>query len=167
MTNLNLPIDKRAEMLANNLLKGANALANFAQNLSDEEWNKPVGKDTRGIGLVVHHVAALYPVEIELAQVIASGNPITEVTKAAVDQMNSNHAKEFKSVSKEDTLDLLKKNSETAADAIRQFTDEELMSCQPVSLYGNAPVSAQFFIEDHAMRHSYHHLAILKESLGK
>ena len=160
-------IDKRANLLASNLLKGAKALADFANTLTLDEWNRPVGKDKRSIGLVVHHVADVYPVEIELPQVIVSGKPITDVTKAAIDKMNAKHAEDFSSASKEDALVLLEKNSQAAAEAIRELSDEDLMSCQPVSLYGNAPLTAQFFIEDHAMRHSYHHLAIIKAALGR
>jgi hypothetical protein len=33
-------------------------------------------------------------------------------------------------------------------------------------LYGDAPLTCQFFVEDHALRHSYHHLAKLRRVLA-
>ena len=36
--------------------------------------------DKRKIGVIVHHVASIYPLEIQLAQVAATGKPITDVT---------------------------------------------------------------------------------------
>ena len=39
-----------------------------------------VGNDKRTVGIVVHHVASVYPVEIDLARAIAGGNAVTEVT---------------------------------------------------------------------------------------
>lgn len=157
--------NKRANALADRLIIGANNLADFAENLNDSEWNKAVLGDGRTVGVVVHHVASVYPIEVELAQVISNGNPITEVTKEAIDQMNANHAVENNQVDKQTTLNLLRKNSENAAKAIREFTDEQLDNSAPVSLYFDAPLTAQFFIEDHALRHSFHHLGKIKETL--
>jgi hypothetical protein len=37
----------------------------------------------------------------------------------------------------------------------------------PFSLSFGAPVTAQFVIEDHALRHSWHHLARIREVLGR
>jgi hypothetical protein len=34
-----------------------------------------------------------------------------------------------------------------------------------VSLNADAPLTCQFFIEDHALRHSYHHLARIRATL--
>ena len=155
----------RADALADRLIQGARNLATFAEDLSETEWNKPVVGDGRTIGVVVHHVASVYPIEVELAQVLGQGNAITEVTKDAIDTMNAQHATDNQTADKQKTLELLKTNSENAAKAIREFKDEELDNSAPVSLYYDAPLTAQFFIEDHALRHSYHHLGKIKSSL--
>ena len=39
------------------------------------------------------------------------------------------------------------------------------ISAAPVSL-NSAPLTCQFFLEDHAVRHSYHHLARIKAALA-
>jgi hypothetical protein len=36
-----------------------------------------------------------------------------------------------------------------------------------VSLNADAPLTAQFFIEDHALRHSFQHLASIRSALGR
>lgn len=161
MTNRNT----RANALADRLILGANMLSNFVKGLSDSEWNKPVLVDGRTIGVVVHHVASVYSIEIELAQTLAKGKSITEVTKEVIDKMNAKHAIENNQVDKQKTLDLLRISSENAANAIREFTDEELDNSASVSLYYDAPLTAQFFIEDHALRHSFHHLGKIKATL--
>jgi len=158
-------VNNRANALADRLILGAKNLAKVVENLSDSDWNKPVLGDGRSIGIIVHHVASVYPIEIELAQVIANGNSITEVTQNAIDEMNAAHAIENNKPDKKSTLELLKTNSEQAAKIIRNFTNEELDNSARVSLYYDAPLTAQFFIEDHALRHSYHHLGKIKMSL--
>ena len=35
----------------------------------------------------------------------------------------------------------------------------------PVSLYEDAPLTCQFVLEDHAVRHSYHHLMLIRKAL--
>jgi len=158
-------LNQRSEALATRLENGATALAAFAATLSETEWQTHLPKDGRKVGVVVHHVASMYPIEIQLASLLAAGQPITGVTWDAVDTINRDHAKENDNVAKEAALALLKTNSAAAAAAIRAFTDEELDRAAPVSLNSDAPLTCQFFLEDHPVRHSYHHLARIKAAL--
>jgi hypothetical protein len=158
-------MNKRANALANRLEEGARALDSFASKLTDAQWNTRVPKDGRKIGVTVHHVASVYPLEIQLAQTIAGGKPVTGVTGEGVNSMNAGHAKENDAVTKEVALDLLRRNSAAAAAAIRALSDDELDRATLVSLYSDAPVTCQFLLEDHAVRHSYHHLTRLRAAL--
>jgi DinB superfamily len=155
----------RANALADRLEEGARRLIAFATNLTDAEWRTRTPKDGRTIGVIVHHVASVYPIEIQLAQTLAEGKPVTGVTMDAINEMNAGHAAENSGVTKEETLDLLRRNSAAAAAAIRALSDEDLGEAAPVSLYADAPLTCQFVLEDHAVRHSYHHLARLRQAL--
>ena len=66
-------MSKRTDALADRLEHGARALDTFASALSDAEWQTPVPHDGRKIGVIVHHVATMYPLEIHLAQKLAGG----------------------------------------------------------------------------------------------
>ena len=155
----------RANALAERLEQGANALAALASTLTDKQWQTAIPGDGRKIGVVVHHVASMYPIEIQLAQVLASGQPVTGVTWADVHTINAAHAKENDGVTKQAALDLLRQNSTAAAAAIRALSDAELDSAAPLSLNADAPLTCQFMLEDHAVRHSYHHLAKIRAAL--
>jgi hypothetical protein len=159
--------NRRSEALAARLEAGANALAALAATLTEAEWQTRLPKDGRRIGVVVHHVASMYPVEIHLATQLAAGQPIAGVTWDAVAGMNRDHAREHENVAKEAALGLLEINSQAAAAAIRAFTDEQLDGAATVSLNSDAPLTCQFFLEDHAVRHSYHHLAGIRAALGR
>jgi hypothetical protein len=78
----------------------------------------------------------MYPLEIQLAQTLAAGKPIAGVTWDVVNELNGRHATENTAV--------------TAG----------------VSLNADAPLTCQFFLEDHAVRHSYHHLARIRAALA-
>jgi hypothetical protein len=158
---------QRGHALADRLEQGIRALAAFASTLTDTEWRTPVPKDGRTVGVIVHHVASVFPVEIGLAQTLAGGKPVTGVTWDVVHKMNAEHAREHAAVTKEAALDLLRVNSAAAAAAIRALSDEELTQAAPASLYSDAPVTCQFMLEDHAVRHSYHHLAGIRRALKR
>jgi len=160
-------MNNRSEALAARLETGAKALAAFAAALTDTEWQTRVPKDGRKLGVVVHHVASMYPIEIQLAQLLAAGQPVTGVTCDVVDTINREHAKENDAAAKEATLVLLASNSAAAAGAIRALSDDELDRAAPVSLNSDAPLTCQFFLEDHPVRHSYHHLAKIQAALGR
>jgi hypothetical protein len=160
-------VNSRSEVLATRLEAGAKALAEFAATLSEAEWQARLPHDGRKIGVVVHHVASVYPIEVHLAQVLASGKPVTGVTSAAIDAMNRDHAKGNDAVTKEAALALLGKNSAAAATALRALSDAELDRAAPVSLYSDALLTCQFMLEDHAVRHSYHHLARIRAALAR
>jgi hypothetical protein len=155
----------RTNALAERLEQGARALAGFASALTDAEWQVRLPKDGRKVGVIVHHVATMYPLEIQLAQVLAGGKPVTGVTWDDVHALNAKHAKEHDAVTKEAALDLLQRNSTAAAAAIRALRDEELDQAAPLSLNSDAPLTCQFMLEDHAVRHSYHHLAGIRAAL--
>lgn len=159
---------RRAEALADRIEEGAAALAAFAEGLSEAEWRAPVsGSDGRSVGVIVHHVASVYPIEIDLARTIAGGKAVTDVTWEVVAELNAKHAREQAGVTKAAALELLRRNSREAAAAVRAFTDDELDRAAPFSLSFAAPVTAQFVIEDHALRHSWHHLARIRKALGR
>ena len=155
----------RAQALALTLEQGANALATFANGLTEVEWHTRLPGDGRKIGVVVHHVASVYPIEIQLAQTLAGGLPIAGVTTAVINEMNARHAIEFNAVTKSMAVSLLRRNSADAAAAIRALSDEQLDRTETVSLYADAPLTCQFVLEDHAVRHSYHHLARIRAAL--
>jgi len=156
----------RANALAARIEEGANRLAELAEGLSESQWKTVVSGDGRTVGIICNHVASVYPIEVQLAQVIASGKPITGVTYNDIATMNAEHAQKNEEISISETVELLRKNSKAAADAVRKFTENELDTATLVSLNGDAPLTAQFFIEDHALRHSFHHLSKIKSALN-
>jgi SAM-dependent methyltransferase len=159
---------RRAESIAARIEEGAAGLAAFVEGLSEAQWRTSVSEsDRRSVGVILHHVASMYPIEVDAARAIASGKPVLDVTWEAVAELNAKHAREHVGVTKVAALELLRQNSREAAAAVRTFTDEELDTAAPFALSFGAPVTAQFVIEDHALRHSWHHLARVRKALGR
>ena len=160
-------MNTRGELLAQRIEQGCEGLAVYAGSLSASQWETVVPPDGRKAGVIIHHVASVYPIEVHLAKEIASGKAIEGITWAAIADMNAMHAQEHAGAGKEETIGLLRRNGRAAAEAVRAFTDAELDRAAPVSLNAGAPLTAQFLIEDHALRHSWHHLAKIKAVLSQ
>jgi len=158
---------RRAELLAERIEKGAAELAAWAKGLNDKDWTAVVPKDGRSVGVTVHHVASMYPIEMDVVGKVAGGGTVMDVTWDVVADINAKHAREHRACTKQEALELLAKNSKAAADGVRKLTDEQLDRAAPFSLSYGAPVTTQFVIEDHPMRHPWHHLHRMKAALKK
>ncbi len=159
-------MSKRTEALADRLEQGARALIDFVEKLSEAEWQSICAGDGRSAGVLVHHVASAYPIEVDLMRALAAGQPIAGVTWEMVNEMNAKHAQDYAGVGKPATLELLGKNSADAANAIRELSDEQLDSTAPVSLNWDTPLTAQYFIEEHPITHSFRHLASIRAAVS-
>jgi hypothetical protein len=156
----------RTNALAERLEQGARALESIAAGVSPGEWRTAIPHDGRTVGVVVHHVASMYPIEISLALALAAGKAVEGVTWDIVHGINAQHAAENANVTREEAIALLRRNSAEAAAAIRALTDQQLDRAATVSLNADAPLTCQFFLEDHAVRHSYHHAAKIRGALA-
>jgi hypothetical protein len=60
----------------------------------------------------------------------------------------------------------IEQGAQALAALVEGFSDAELDNAAQVSLNADAPLTTQFFIEDHALRHSFQHLESIREALG-
>lgn len=160
-------MSKRAERLAERIAEGHQELAALATGLSEAEWRTYCADEERTVGVLIHHVASMLPAELELVRVLASGQPITGVSLAMVHQINAEHAREHGTCTVEETLELLRRNSGLVVEAVRALSDAELDRAAPISLHADAPLTTQYFIEDHPLGHAYQHLASIRATLGR
>ena len=156
----------RAQALADRVEHGAHELMAFIKGCSEAEWQTLSPDEGRTVGVLAHHVASAYPVEMDLVKVLASGKAISGVTWEMVDQMNAEHSQEQANCTRKEVLELLQRNSASAAKIIRELSDEQLDSAAPISLNSDAPLTTQYFIEEHPVSHSFHHLASIRAAIN-
>ena len=155
----------RAKVLAQRIAEGAENIAVFAESLTESQWASPIAPDGRKAGVMVHHVGSVYPLEVDVAKKLGAGESIVGLGWPDIAAMNAKHARDHAGVKPRETVDLVRKNGKAAAEEIARFTDEMLDNGGTISLYGNAPLTCQFWIEDHPLRHSWHHVAKIRAAL--
>jgi hypothetical protein len=132
-------MSKRAEALAERIAQGHHELIALLESLPEAAWHAHCPNEDRTVGVIVHHVASVLPTELDLVKALASGQPIAGVTAEVVDQMNARHAQENADCDRQETLELLRRNSSKVVSAIRELSDEELDRAAPVSLHWDDP----------------------------
>jgi hypothetical protein len=156
----------RAQALAARVEQGAHTLSDFAEQRSDAEWQTVCTDDGRTVGVLVHHVASQLIGETDVMKQMAAGKAFTGVTWAMVDEGNAAHAREHANANQHEAAELLRRNSAIAAEAIRALSDEQLDLAAPNSLHADAPVTTQFWIENHPLAHAYRHLASIRAAIS-
>jgi hypothetical protein len=156
----------RADILADRIAQGAEDLISAVQNLSDEQWQTPCGDEQRTVGVLVHHVGTMYPVEADVAQTLADTGGLPGVEWSVVHTINADHAGANGAPDKAQTIALVRENVRKAVDTVRAFSDNQLDRLAPNALAWNAPMTVQNFVENHPIAHPYAHLESINAAIG-
>jgi hypothetical protein len=157
----------RAEELARRVERGARDLIAAVQSLTDEQWRTVCGDEHRTVGVFVHHVGVMYPLEADVVTTLARDGGMPGLTWEAVHGINSEHATGHAGVDKETAVALVRENVLKAVEAVRALTDEQLDRVAPNGLHWDAPLTVQFFIEHHPIAHPYIHLESIRYPPGE
>ncbi len=133
--------------LARRLEESSERLIAAVAACDEAGWHAPCPDEGRSVGVMVHHIASSIPLVAGWAEQLATGGGLPELTMAEVDAQNAAHAGEHAACTKEEALDLLRRNTTAAADRIRGLSDEQLDRAAPFAIFGGRPVSAQGLLE--------------------
>jgi hypothetical protein len=159
-------MSERAEALARRVEQGAEELIAAVQDLTDEQGATCCDGEGRSIGVLVHHVGTMYPIEADVVTTLARDGAMPGLDWAAVDGINREHAAGQADVDQATAIALVRANVGMAAAAVRALTDEQLDREAPNALHWGAPLSVQFFVEHHPIAHPYIHLESIRAALA-
>ena len=154
---------EQAQALANRLEQVNNTLIATVEQCSEADWNKHSTNDARPMGVIVHHLASTHEAVLDMAQGVAAGQPLPDLTWEMVHAGNAADATQCAGCTKAETLDLLRRNSAEAVRAIREVSDEQLARTSTWDLDG--AVTTQQVIELHMIDHVQEHLATLQTAM--
>jgi hypothetical protein len=100
------------------------ALAAFVDGLSEKQWNAPCPTLSTTVGVAAHHVAAPYGDLLSSVKAQGSGEPVGRATQARLDERNARHNLEYRTVSRSQVLDSLRRGATPLTAAIRSLTDD-------------------------------------------
>ncbi|HYP60958.1 MAG TPA: DinB family protein [Thermomicrobiales bacterium] len=156
----------RAEVLAERIEQGAEEFIAAVESLSDEQWQTPCGSEQRSVGVLVHHVGTMYPIEADVVRMLAENGEAPGVDWPAVHGINADHATTNAAADKSVAIALVRNNVQAAVETVRGLSDAQLDRVAPNALAWNAPMTVQNFIENHPIAHPYSHLESIQIALN-
>ena len=141
-------MSERAQTLAAQFERSSHAVIAFTERCSVNDWRLITEDERWPVGVVCRHIARGFEVHAELIRRAATGQPMpTDYTWDTVHKSNAQQAREWTDCTDEETLVLLRRHSDTAADVVRQLSDAQLDHTVFFPLAGDKPVSIQQIVE--------------------
>ena len=119
-------MSERSEALAKRFEQANGDLIELVESLSADEWKATCKGETWPVGVTVHHIAYDQANIVQWFQSIATGQPRPPQEPGGLDARTARHAAEHANCTKEETLELLRRDGEMAARAVRELNDEQL-----------------------------------------
>ena len=117
---------KRAIDLAERFMTFNDVLTRFVENCPDESWRRECPGERWPVGVVARHVAASHYGALGLAKMMVSGEKLPELTGAVVDQMNLKHAEKHRNCTRDEVLEILRRNGSSVAEFVAGLSDADL-----------------------------------------
>jgi uncharacterized damage-inducible protein DinB len=155
---------QRSQALAEQFEQANRQMVATVERCTDAQWKSKMSGEERSVGVVAHHVAQSHEGIASIVKLIATGQPMPPMTMNTIHQMNAEHAKQYASVGKDETLALLRKNAAAAAATVRGLSDEQLDRSAPV--LGGPPMTAQQMVERVLIGHVVDHHGGIKATVG-
>jgi uncharacterized protein (TIGR03083 family) len=145
--------------------KAQDAVATL-EKLGDADWKKVTAAEKWTVGATAHHLAGGLEAVSGLVTGIVSGAPSRgDFTRAMLDQMNAQHAKEHADCARAETLALFRKGAATASAVVRGLTDEQLTKSGTV-FTDTPPMTAEQLIMLGLLSHIDEHMGSIRKTVG-
>ena len=156
----------KAENLAKRFTAFNNEFAAFVESCPEKDWSRVCPGENWPVGVVARHVAASHYRALSLAKMIVEGKQLPELSHEAIDEANARHAEKHAGCTKDEVLELLRKNGTAITDFIAGLADADLDRSGDLALAGGA-ISTQQVIDNIIIQSASEHLASLKAATGK
>jgi len=116
----------RTAKLAGRIKSFSNEVIAFVENMSDDDWSKPLEWEEWSAGVTAHHIGAGHLAIFDLAAMIVKGESLPQLNMDQIFEMANQQAKENVNCTKADALEHLRTNSDRLAAFIEDLSDEDL-----------------------------------------
>jgi hypothetical protein len=163
-------MNERATLLAERFLQMHDGVLAVIEQCSDDQWNMMCAEEGESVGVVMHHIAVAYDIEVELIRATLAGEQVPGIytDEALLHQWHAEHAQQFQYCGRDETRALLHQNGSTTASFIAGVDTEQFNVTidipQMVEWWGQPP-SIDQIIEDLIIGHPSGHLASIRTTV--
>jgi hypothetical protein len=156
----------KTEELARQIDSKAKDIVAMLEKLSDADWKKVTAGEKWSVGVTAHHLAGgMEAVAGIVTGIVAGAPPHAGFTRAALDQMNAQHAKEHANCTRAETVALFRKGAATASAMVRGLDDAQLAKSGTV-FSDVPPMTAEQLIMMGLVGHIDEHMGSIRKTVG-
>jgi uncharacterized protein (TIGR03083 family) len=145
--------------------KARDAVATL-EKLGDADWKKLTAAERWTVGVTAHHLAGGLEAVAGIVTGIVSGGPSRgNFTRAMLDRMNAQHAKEHAGCTRAETLALFQMGAATASAVVRGLHDDQLAKSGTVFTEA-LPMTAEQLIMLGLLGHIDEHMGSIRKTVG-
>jgi hypothetical protein len=155
----------KGEALAKQFEAKAQEATAVFERLSEADWKKVSPGEKWSVGVIAHHIAQSHMGIAGLIKSLASGHHTASISMDDINAGNAQHAKDFATVGKNETVALHKKNAAEAATIVRGLDDASLGRSAP-ALKGMPPMTTEQAVVGILIGHMEDHLGSIRKTIG-
>ena len=156
----------KTEALARQFEEKARAAVATLEKLGDAEWKRVTAAEKWTVGVTAHHLAGALEVVAGIVTGIVSGGPSRgNFTRAMLDEMNAQHAKEHAHCTREETLALFQRGAGKAFAVVQGLSDDQLAKSGTV-FTDAPPMTAEQLIMLGLVGHIDDHMGSIRKTIG-
>lgn len=149
----------QSEWLASRLAKASDAFIVLIDDCDDECWQAVVADEGWPVGFVARHVAWGMLAESRLIELAARGEPMPVFSIADIDESNRRNLAKHANPPRDETLALLRRESERAAAIVRGLDDTALDRTADLPAFSSEPITVENLVNDLLIWHVESHTA--------
>ena len=135
------------------------------ENCSEVDWGTAVAEEERPVGVVLHHIANVYPIVADMACQLARGEELPLITYEDVHALNHQHAEAQANVDKAATLAFLNESTAEAKAKLGALSDADLQTSAPLPLIGGQEITTQQMVQWFLINHAHNHIEAIQKTL--
>ena len=160
------PMGAKTEALARQFEDKARDAVTTLEKLGDADWKKVTAAEKWTVGVTAHHLAGgLEAVASIVTGLLSEGTSRGNFTRAMLDEMNAQHAKEHAHFTRTETIALFRKGAATASAVVRGLNDDQLAKSGTV-FTDAPPMTAEQLIMLGLLGHIDDHMGSIRKTVG-
>lgn len=159
-------MSQRAKNISKRIKSFADEVITFVENVIESDWTKICGWENWSVGVTARHIGAAHFSILKMAAMIVRGEDLPLLSMDQVNAISEKDSRKHAHCTKDEALELLRKNSDGLIEFIVGLTDDDLDRKGNMPAFGGEVTTEQLF--DYIIFQSAaQHFNSMKAAVGK
>lgn len=138
-------MSQRAQNISKRIKSFADEVITFVEGLTENDWTKICDWEDWSVGVTARHIGAAHFGISKMAAMIVRGEDLPPLSMDQVNAMSDKDSRKHTDCTKDEALELLRKNSNELAEFAGGLTDDDLDRKGSMPAFGGEVTTEQLF----------------------